>query len=73
MKVFKKKPSYSEVINEKYCSILTLPPIMEPCETVCNTSRWHYSDWSMVSSNMFIPYGVFYLAHEFKIKQLLIR
>ncbi|XP_018561715.1 A disintegrin and metalloproteinase with thrombospondin motifs 9 isoform X2 [Anoplophora glabripennis] len=45
MKVYK-KPSYSEIVNEKHCSVLARPPMLERCDSVCNSTRWDYSPWS---------------------------
>ncbi|XP_074026740.1 ADAM metallopeptidase with thrombospondin type 1 motif A isoform X3 [Leptinotarsa decemlineata] len=49
MKVYKKKPSHSETVNEKHCTVLSKPPVLETCNTLCNSTRWHYSSWSECS------------------------
>ncbi|KAJ8921175.1 hypothetical protein NQ315_013647 [Exocentrus adspersus] len=46
MKVYKKKPNYSEIVNDKHCSVLAEPPRLESCISVCNSTRWDYSPWS---------------------------
>ncbi|KAG5867323.1 hypothetical protein JTB14_008248 [Gonioctena quinquepunctata] len=49
MKIHKKKPHTSEIVNEKHCMVLAKPPIYENCNTLCNSTRWHYSAWSECS------------------------
>ncbi|VEN49794.1 unnamed protein product [Callosobruchus maculatus] len=50
-KLYKNKPNHSEIVNEKHCNVLTRPPMLEMCNTVCNSTRWHYSQWSECSKS----------------------
>ncbi|CAH1115336.1 unnamed protein product [Psylliodes chrysocephalus] len=49
MKVYKTKANYNEFVNDKHCTILTTPPARESCNTICNSTRWNYSQWSECS------------------------
>ncbi|CAG9862410.1 unnamed protein product [Phyllotreta striolata] len=49
MKVDKNKPNYNELVNEKHCTVLKPPTARETCNTICNSTRWDYSQWSECS------------------------
>ncbi|XP_050511629.1 A disintegrin and metalloproteinase with thrombospondin motifs 9 isoform X2 [Diabrotica virgifera virgifera] len=49
LKMYKKKSGYSENVNDRHCTKLGSPPAMENCNTICNSTRWHYSQWSECS------------------------
>ncbi|XP_063930505.1 A disintegrin and metalloproteinase with thrombospondin motifs 9-like isoform X2 [Zophobas morio] len=40
---------YYEVVDHKHCNHLRKPPDHEPCQGLCESTRWEYTSWSECS------------------------
>lgn len=43
---------YYEVVDHKHCNHLRKPPDHEPCQGLCESTRWEYTSWSEVSTEV---------------------
>lgn len=41
--------NFNEVVDDKHCNILRMPPLREICHGQCDPTRWEYTEWSEVS------------------------